>query len=421
MDTLLIKNIVHNGTVCDIFIRGGIIEDITGDCSRIADRTIDGKGMTVIPSFVNMHTHSGMTLFRGICEDMPLDRWLDAVWKAEKELDSEMIYWATRLACLEMIKSGTTAFTDMYWYIDRGADAVAASGMKAVLCYCFLDGGDPAKQELQREECMEMYRISRSWPETVKFGVAIHAHYTVCDENMLWAADFARKHSLPLHTHLSETESENIAHSDRYGISPTRRLSDLGILGPDLIAAHCLWLDDNDIGLLGNAGVTTVHNVNSNLKLASGYRFRYNELRDAGANVALGTDGAGSSNNLDMLETMKTSALLQKAWRKDPTAMPIPEVFAAASANGAKAMGIGDGKIAPGSPADLLLVNTGSPCFMPPFDFHANLLYAANSSAIDTVICNGRILMEGRRVEGEEEIMENAAAQIDRFLKLINK
>ena len=132
MDTLLIKNIVHNGTVCDIFIRGGIIEDITGDCSRIADRTIDGKGMTVIPSFVNMHTHSGMTLFRGICEDMPLDRWLDAVWKAEKELDSEMIYWATRLACLEMIKSGTTAFTDMYWYIDRGADAVAASGMKVL-------------------------------------------------------------------------------------------------------------------------------------------------------------------------------------------------------------------------------------------------------------------------------------------------
>lgn len=421
MNTLLVKNIIFEGAENDIFICDGKICSIAPDCANSADTVLDGKGMTAIPSFVNMHTHSGMTLFRGICEDMPLSRWLDAVWKAETKLDGEMIYWATRLACIEMIKSGTTAFTDMYWFIDRGADAVAHSGMKAMLCYCFLDGGDPAKKELQKEECREMYRLSRTWPANLSMGIAIHAHYTVCDENMLWATDFARQHSLRLHTHLSETESENREHFGKYGISPARRLGDMGILGPDLIAAHCLWLDDADIELLGDSGVTAVHNINSNLKLASGYRFRYNELRDAGANVALGTDGAGSSNNLDMLETMKTSALLQKAWRKDPSAMPIPEVFAAASANGAKAMGTGSGTLAPGEPADLILVNTCSPCFMPPFDFRANLLYAANSSAIDTVICNGRILMQGRHVEEEEEVMENASAQIQRFLKLINK
>lgn len=419
MNTILLKNILLDGAKADIFIRDGKIDAIAPECDQPANQIIDGKGMEVIPSLVNMHTHSGMTLFRGICEDMPLAAWLDAVWKAEMQLDPEMIYWATRLACLEMIKSGTTAFADMYWFIDRAAQAIADSGMKALVTYGFLDGGDAAKQARQREECREMFEVSRTWPGNVCFGVAIHAHYTVCDDNMLWATDFARSHDLLLHTHLSETESENQEHFKRYGISPTRRLADMGILGSDLIAAHCLWLDDEDVRLLGESGTTTVHNVNSNLKLASGYRFKYNELRDAGANVTLGTDGAGSSNNLDMLETMKTSAMLQKAWRKDPSAMPIQEVFAAASSNGARALRLGPGTITPGAPADLLLIDCNSPCFMPPTDFRANLLYAANSSAVDTVICNGRILMRNRKVEGEKEIMENAAIQIKRFLSKI--
>lgn len=419
METLLVKNIILDGVRQDIFIRDGRIETIGTGCSCEADTVLDGRGMTAIPSFVNMHTHSGMTLFRGICEDMPLSAWLDAVWKAERHLDEEMIYWATRLACLEMIKSGTTAFADMYWMIDRAADAVADSGMKALLTYSLLDGGDREKQEFQRRDCERIYGISRGWNRNVQFGVAIHAHYTVCDENMLWAADFARSHNLLLHTHISETEPENAAHFAKYGISPAKRLGDMGILGKDLIAAHCVWLDEEDVRLLGESGTTVVHNINSNLKLASGYRFLYNELRDAGANVTLGTDGAGSSNNLDMLESMKTSALMQKAWRSDPSAMPIPEVFAAASAHGAKALRIGEGTIVKGEPADFLLIDTDSPVFLPAHDFRANLLYAANSSAIDTVICDGRVLMNGRRVEGEREVMENAGKHIDRFLKMI--
>ena len=187
MGTLLIRNVVRDGAPCDIYIKEGVVSSIGHGLAMYADTVLDGGGKTVMPAFVNMHTHSGMTLFRGICEDMPLSRWLDAVWKAETVLDDEFIYWATRLACLEMIKTGTAAFNDMYWRVDKAARAVEDSGMRAHLTYCFLDGGDKDKQRFQREECEAMYEASRAWSPRVRFGVSIHAHYTVCDENMLWA------------------------------------------------------------------------------------------------------------------------------------------------------------------------------------------------------------------------------------------
>ena len=343
MGTLLIRNVVRDGVPCDIYIKEGVISSIGRGLDLEADTVLDGGGKTVMPAFVNMHTHSGMTLFRGICEDMPLSRWLDAVWKAETVLDDEFIYWATRLACLEMIKTGTVSFNDMYWRIDKAAKAVEDSGMRAHLTYCFLDGGDNDRQRRQREECTAMYEVSRAWSPRVQFGVSVHAHYTVCDDNMLWAADFVRKHSLLLHTHISETRSENESHTARYGVSPTRRLADMGLLGRDVVAAHTLWLSEEDVRLLGESGTTVVHNINSNLKLASGYRFLYNELRDAGANVTMGTDGCGSSNNLDMREALKTAALMQKAWREDPAALPVDELLAMGTRNGAKGLGLNSG------------------------------------------------------------------------------
>lgn len=189
---LLLRNVLLEGCSCDIYIKDGTISRI-GSALQCGDgiQVLDGRGMSVLPAFVNMHTHAGMTLFRGICEDMPLKAWLDAVWKAETALDDDLVYWGTRLACLEMIRTGTVAFNDMYWRIDRAAQAVEDSGMRAQLTYCFLDGGDPDKQRLQREECEAMYAESRSWSSRVRFGVSIHAHYTVSDDNMLWAADFA--------------------------------------------------------------------------------------------------------------------------------------------------------------------------------------------------------------------------------------
>lgn len=420
MGTILIKDVVRDGKLCDIYIKNGVIKRIGCGIFTDADTVLEGRNMTVMPAFINMHTHSGMTLFRGICEDMPLDRWLDAVWKAETALDSDFIYWGTRLACLEMIKTGTAVFADMYWNIDKACEAVRDSGMRALLSYCFLDGGDAEKQRRQREECEAMYSLSRDWPSRIRFGVSVHAHYTVSDGNMLWAADFARKRSLLLHTHLSETRSENEAHQARYGISPVSRMASMGLLGRDVIAAHTLWLSDGDVRLLGESGTTVVHNVNSNLKLASGYMFRYNELRDAGANVTMGTDGCGSSNNLDLREALKTAAMLQKAWREDPSALPVDELLAMGTVNGARCLGLESGKVEEGALADLILVNTDSPFFIPDYNFKANFIYAANSSCVDTLICDGRVLMRGGKVDGEEEVLARAREEAARFVRKVN-
>ena len=419
--TLMLRNVLLEGIPRDIYIKEGVISAI-GAGLRCGEGTeeLDGRRMRVMPAFVNMHTHSGMTLFRGICEDMPLGTWLDAVWRAETALDPDLIYWGTRLACLEMIKTGTAAFADMYWTVDRAARAVEDSGMRALLTYCFLDSGDTRRQILQREECEAMYDISRDWPSRVMFGVSVHAHYTVSDDNMLWAADFARSRSLLLHTHLSETLSENERHQARYGISPTRRLADMGLLGRDLIAAHTLWLSDGDIRLLGESGTTVVHNINSNLKLASGYRFRCRELTEAGANVTMGTDGAGSSNNLDLREALKTAALVQKAWREDPAALPLDDLIAMGTVNGARGLGLHGGVVEEGALADLILVNTDSPAFIPGYNFKSDFIYSANSSCIDTLICDGNVLMRGGHVEGEEEVMVRAREEAKRFYDKIN-
>ncbi len=254
-----------------------------------------------------------------------------------------------------------------------------------------------------------MYESSLQWEEPARFCIAIHAIYSVSEEMILWATRFAREHGLRIHIHLSETRKEvEDCKNQHNGMSPVEYLDALGVLGEDVIAAHTLWLSGNDVRILGERKVTCVHNVNSNLKLASGYRFLYNELRDAGANICLGTDGCASSNNLDMLETMKTSAMIQKAWRDDPSAMPLDEIIAMATENAGKALGLPVGRIEEGMAADILIVNTTGYEFLSPGSFEANLVYSAHSDCVESVICNGRFVMRNRVVEGEEEILSQA-------------
>ena len=200
------------------------------------------------------------------------------------------------------------------------------------------------------------------------------------------------------------------------GMSPVEYFDSLGLLGPDVIAAHTVWLSDNDIDILGKRGVTCVHNINSNLKLASGYRFRYNELRDAGANLCIGTDGCCSSNNLDMLEAMKTSALVQKAWRSDPASMPLDELLAMSTVNAAKVLGLEIGEIREGALADIMIVDIDSYHFMSPAPFEANFIYSAHSDCISSVICNGKFLMRDRMVPGEREILDDARKYLNKIL-----
>ncbi len=413
MGKILLRNISVNSVPSDILIDGNIISEIVpaGCCADNGNdtETVDCTGKAALPGFVNMHTHAGMAMMRGVGEDIAFHEWLDRIWKIESAIDAEYVYHATKVACLEMIKTGTTTFNDQYWHMPMAFKAARELGIRPVLSYVVCDRNDPAESERQKEECVALYEEALAWDAASQFTVAVHAIYSVREEMILWAVDFARKHGLKIHTHVSETRKEvedcKAAHG---GMTPVEYLDSLGVLGPDVIAAHTLWLTENDVRILGERGVTCVHNVNSNLKLASGYRFMYNELRDAGANICLGTDGCASSNNLDMLECMKTSAILQKAWRDDPSAMPLNELLDMVSVNAAKALGQNIGRLESGALADILLVDTCNSNFLSPAPFEANLVYSAHSDSIVSVICDGKFVMRDRVVPGEKEILAQA-------------
>lgn len=413
MSSILLKNIVVAGNLSDILIVDERIASVVpaGEGSEAvpADEIVDCTGKAAAPGFVNMHTHAGMAMMRGIGEDIAFHEWLDRIWKVESNIDEEYVYHATKVACLEMIKTGTTTFNDHYWHMPMAHKAAMELGLRPVLAYVICDRNDPEESERQKIQCREMYEEYLKWNDHSVFAIAVHAIYSVREEMIVWSVNFAREHGLKIHIHVSETQKEiTDCMAQHGGMSPVEYLDSLGVLGPDVIAAHTLWLSDNDIRILGERGVTCVHNVNSNLKLASGYRFLYNELRDAGANICLGTDGCASSNNLDMLETMKTSAMIQKAWREDPSAMPLNELMDMATANGGKALGLDVGRIKAGALADILIVDTQNYNFLSPGSFEANLVYSAHSDCIDSVICNGRFIMRGRVVPGESEILAEA-------------
>ena len=418
MGTLLLKSVLSGGKKVDILVDGNRIARIAGSIPEVADRVIDASGKAVIPGLINMHTHSAMTLMRSCYEDVPLKTWLDRIWAVEARLDEEAIYWGAKLSILEMLRTGTTCFLDMYWMTPAIARAAEEMGIRAFLSYHFLDNFDPDKAELQFRECEDVYRQSASWPERLQFCVSAHSDYTTSEATMQRAAQFARNHGLVFTSHLAETLSETQEDLVKMHLTPAQHFDRLGLLGPRTVLAHSLWVDDQDIELLGKSGTTVVHNINSNLKLASGYRFRYKELRDAGANVCIGTDGAASSNNLDIRESMKTMVMLQKAWREDPSALPLEELMDVATVNAARALGIDAGRVEEGALADLVLVDTRSEAFVPSHNFIGNLILSANSSCFDTVIVDGRVVMEGRRVPGEEEILvkaEETAKRINQF------
>ena len=420
MGAILLKNIMKDGVASDVLIEGGRMAKIalSGESFDIPSGTevVDCTGKALMPGLINMHTHAGMSLMRGVGEDIPFHEWLDRIWVLEKGLDEEYVYHATKVACLEMIKTGTTTFNDQYWYMPMAYKAASEMGIRAALSYVVCDRNDPEESERQKDQCVQMYEDSKTWSDMMTFMISIHAIYSVSEPMILWAVEFARERGLKLHIHLSETEKEvQDCMKEHEGMSPVEYLDSLGVLGPDVIAAHTLWLSDKDVEILGKRGVTCVHNVNSNLKLASGYRFRYNELRDAGANVCLGTDGCASSNNLDMLETMKTSAMIQKAWRNDPSAMPIDELISMVTSNAAKALGLNAGRIEEGAVADLIIVDTDNYNFMSPGSFEANLIYSAHSDCIASVICDGKFLMRDRVVPGEKEILDEARKYISRI------
>ena len=418
MDKILLRDITLDGIRKDILIAEGKISSITphqaGPCpAQDGTEIVDCSGKVAVPGFVNMHTHAAMTLMRGVGEDMVLGDWLDHIWAIEKHLDEPFIYWGTLVAALEMIKTGTTAFNDMYWFSPEAQKAASQMGLRSLVSFTFLDNFDREQASQQKDVCLEMFSQVPSWDPRSSFSVSIHSVYTVSEETILWATEFARKHGLRIHIHVSETRKEvedcKAAHG---GLSPVGYLDELGVLGSDVIAAHCEILSDEDIEILGRRKVNCVHNINSNAKLASGYKFKWKELSDAGANVCLGTDGAASSNNLDMLEAMKTAAFFQKAWREDPSALPLKTLLDLATVNGAKAIGANTGRIEEGCDADIQIIDTDSTFFLSPGPFLANFIYSAHSDCISSLISGGKFVMRDRKVPAERDILDGGRAQL---------
>ncbi|MBO7201121.1 MAG: amidohydrolase [Bacteroidales bacterium] len=417
--SIVIKNVLLNDRRTDILIEGNKITSVSNNIKTEGIETIiDGSSKAAFPGLVNVHTHAAMTFFRGYGDDLPLEEWLNTkIWPNERNLTDEIVYWGTKLACLEMIKTGTTTFNDMYFRFKESARATDEMGIRGVFPQLMFDGLDPiqAKKVQSRISAKD---FEGNYSSRIMFSIAPHAIYTVSGGSYKWAMDFAKDHNIIVHTHLAETQTEYQNSIKNFGMSPIRYLNSLGVLRHNLVIAHCLWLDKDEIKMLADNDVKVVHNPNSNLKLASGHRFLYNEMNDKGICIGLGTDGCSSSNNLDMIEAMKMMSLLQKGWRLDPTALPAEETIKVATENGARALNINTGKIEVGKLADIFLVNINTTAFTP-FNNNtaSNLVYAANGNNVDTVICDGKVIMKNRKVTGEEEILQKVNELVGKLIK----
>jgi len=413
--TLIAGVTTIDGSAADIAIdETGTIVAIGKDAKGAidADIIIDGSDRLAVPGLVNTHTHAAMSLLRGYADDMLLQDWLsEKIWPLEAHLSGDDVYAGTRLACLEMIRSGTVAFNDMYFFMDRAAAAVDEMGMKATLAYGFIDLGMEEKREaeIRATEALVSHIASLN-NLRIQAAVGPHSVYTVSPEGLTWCADFAKEQNIGIHVHLSETEKEVIDCLAQYGKRPAYLLDDCGCLTPRTVAAHCCWLDESECRLIGQRGVHASHNPASNMKLAVNRAMPCHWLKQHGAGLTLGTDGCSSNNNLDLFEEMKFAALLQKFAWNSPTLLPAGEVLAMATAGGASALGTGPGTLTVGTPADIVLIDTRVVCNTPLFHADSNLVYACNGGAVMTVLCQGRILMHEREVPGEEEIVREAAA-----------
>lgn len=414
--TILIEDVWAGSGEVDIFIAsdGSIGDTGPGIGKRYrssAEFTIDGSRKVALPGLVNTHTHAAMTLLRGFADDMPLQDWLtEKIWPLEAHLTGEDVYRGTKLGCLEMIRTGTTAFNDMYFYMEDAARAVDETGIRANLAYGFIDLFSPEKREAEIAATEKLVKTIRSMNNPrIRPSVGPHAIYTVSKEGLSWLAGFAREEDTGIHVHLSETEKEVNDAVSQWNRRPSAVLDEAGLLTGRTVAAHCCWLDRDECMLLGKRGVSVSHNPVSNMKLATNRAMPYHWLKEAGANLSFGTDGCASNNNLDLFEEMKTGAILQKFFWNSQTLLPAGEALSMATAGGARALGLDSGILEKGRPADIILIDRDIVCNTPFHNLDSNMVYSCNGSAVDTTICDGRVLMMDRKIPGEETIIREAA------------
>jgi 5-methylthioadenosine/S-adenosylhomocysteine deaminase len=402
---LTITGAVLDGESVGVRCVDGMIEALEPDVApEPGDETIDAAGAPLVAPLLNGHTHAAMTLFRGFGGDLPLMRWLqEVIWPIEAKLEAEDVYWGTRLACLEMIRTGTARFWDMYWHPAATARAVADAGLRATIGGPLFDaaGGTEAMQTTALSDLDELAELG----PRIDAALAPHSIYTVSEELLRWAGERATERELPLHIHLSETEQEVEDCVAEHGVRPAAHLDRLGVLNERTILAHGVWLDEEELALIAERGCTVVTNPVANMKLAVGGVFPYPAARNAGVAVGLGTDGAGSNDSLDLLSDLKAFALAQRHSSGDPTVLPAEEAWQIAS---------GGASLAVGEPADFLLLRAAS-LELSLGDLYSDLVYAASGSIVDTTIVGGRVLMRGSEVPGSEEVVARAVERSRRL------
>ena len=390
-----------------------------------ADKIIDAEGKILLPGLINTHTHLSMTLFRGLADDLALDSWLnDHIWPMEANLNSEYCYIGALLGAVELIKSGTTTFSDMYFYMEDVARAVDEAGLRAVLSYGMIDFDDEVKRQAEIKQNLELFKNCDGMANgRIKVFLGPHSPYTASEELLVQTRKLADEYNMGIHIHVSETEKEITDMLVGKSLRPFQYLESIGFLGPDVVAAHSVWLNESEIKIIKKYDVKISHNPSSNMKLASGIA-PVSKLMDNGICVSLGTDGASSNNNLDLIEEMKIASLLQKVSTLDPNVLNSDETIAMATINGAKALGLDSqiGSVEVGKKADLILIDTNSANMTPDSSkLSSNIVYAANGSNVDTTICDGKILMENKKLTflDEDEILRKAKKAIKELKEAI--
>ncbi|HLA44270.1 MAG TPA: amidohydrolase, partial [Aggregatilineales bacterium] len=408
MSTILIKNadivtldqdgMIHHDT--DLLISEGRIAAISKNIDAQVEEVIDGSGRVVMPGLFNAHCHSPMTFERGWAEALPFPRWLnEKIWVAESALTSDDVYWGAMLAACEMIRSGTVAFNDHYFFMNRVAEVVAQSGLKANLTKCVFGIGAEKEIGGDLNAALEFIQMHKDlMPKRLKVSLGPHSPYVCPPEFLEQVVRLAREHKLPIHLHVSESKEQIENSKKNYGKTPVQQLHDLGALDGHVVAAHCLQLDEGYIEILAKKKVHVVRTPITYMKLAMPVN-RIDSLQKAGITVALGTDGPGSNNDMDMFATIRQVALMEKYLCEDPEQLAGDLPLRMATQYGAQTMGFTDsGTIEVSAAADVIILDFRKPHLFPRHDLIANLVHSAKGSDVTHTIVGGKVLMRERRI-----------------------
>jgi 5-methylthioadenosine/S-adenosylhomocysteine deaminase len=411
------RTLLEDGAIAikgDAIVAVGPREQITAQYQ--AAQTMDGAGKLILPGFINGHTHVPMTLFRGLHDDVTLNDWLyKYIFPAEaKNVNEDFVRWGTRLAAAEQIRSGITTFADMYYFEDAVAEETKAAGMRGVLGETWLDFPAPDnKSEAEMAAYTEKFLKKWQGDPLIHAAPAPHAMYTCSPKTLQDAAALARKYKAPLLIHVAEMKKEWDDSQKQHGMSPVQYLDKLGILGPDVVAAHCIYVDEADRKTLLEKHVGCVHNPSSNMMIASGVS-PVPEMLAAGVAVGLGTDGpAGSNNDLDLMEEIDLAAKLAKVTKNNPLALNARAAVAMATIDGARAVHLENeiGSLEAGKKADVVIIDLNAPNAVPMYDVYSQIAYSLKANDVKTVVIGGRIVMLDRKLLTVDEAAAVAKAR----------